>query len=929
MSNENVKTGAGSGDQPILLGQPNDPKLVGKVDLFTGPALDSAIAKLDAFVGGAFTESSDDEPFPFGIGSDDPEEATEILKEDARKDEAISESSVSVPEEISEDLEAADGLDRILERIDEEEGPAEETPSVRPLSLLDIEKRFETGEAVLTAPVSPIADILARTSDQPTDLDPDFYEDPGLASDLYGAEQMKEESDGVDMQRYDPLADLRDFDETLAGEETTEEEGLGEESHGDPDPISEEDDPFDAFDLIRDMGGPEPEQDDTGDVSETGQSYGLPEPTPFADTSGMAGFFTDDYPETSQGKTVDIDPEPDMILPEPEPETDPVVQDYDPQPTARRVTTSQGDESVLDSLFADLRWGGPSPSPSQEAERETTETAVLPEEEVGQVIEESVETPAETSSDAEPLTAKKGFIPSFMRPGGGPRPSIFPKPPVTGPEPDSASEADEMEARLETITKEPTDPVVEPISEQISDETEKETSLTHEWNDFEDKGGDLMPDTQETISVDAVDDPGSVDDIGGQSVQEQNGTKGKARKRLLMGVAAVAFLGVGLGGFLLMSGPDQPPVGSDATIIVRTPIGTEMAPPPVSGFEPRTTDFARPVEADASDQSADPIIAGSDSVTGDLVPADFAEASGDLTPSVPPTISEPDHQVQGEGGPISELSETLIPEVGTPGEPVLTPASDPEGGVLPVEIADLMREIRRPDSSEANTSSDQVVALEGRVAEMDMRLAEAADRSDALSSELTGLIDQITVALQRNSEQAERIDRMERMIRSQSAILGQIGQMEESLEQTQIVLLDVSARIGRVEGQNPADRDAVNRALSDLESRLQALTANMSILARMSIEGVDALRASGASSGTAGVRTSPERTETSGGSNTVFQTQQGGFRISSDAAGRVPANVKKDDFIEGYGYVLDVLPASDGQRLVVMENGSVLIPNAN
>jgi len=171
---------------------------------------------------------------------------------------------------------------------------------------------------------------------------------------------------------------------------------------------------------------------------------------------------------------------------------------------------------------------------------------------------------------------------------------------------------------------------------------------------------------------------------------------------------------------------------------------------------------------------------------------------------------------------------------------------------------------------------------------------------------------------------------MERLIRGQSAIMAQFGQMEESLEQTQVVLLDVSARIGAVEGQNPADRDAVNRALADIEGRIQALTANMSILARMSIEGVDALRAPNASAGSVGVQTAPQPSaQPPGGSDTVFRTETGGFRISSDAAGRIPPGVKKDDFIEGYGYVLDVLPASDGQRLVVMENGSVLVPAAN
>jgi hypothetical protein len=225
---------------------------------------------------------------------------------------------------------------------------------------------------------------------------------------------------------------------------------------------------------------------------------------------------------------------------------------------------------------------------------------------------------------------------------------------------------------------------------------------------------------------------------------------------------------------------------------------------------------------------------------------------------------------------------------------------------------------------------EQVEAIDSRLSDVEATTAAAQDRSVEISSELTGLTDQITALLQRDSDQAERLERMERLIRGQSAIMAQFGQMEESLEQTQVVLLDVSARIGAVEGKNPADRDAVNRALADIESRLQALTANMSIIARMSIEGVDTLRAPGASSATVGVQTAPQTTDQrAGGSDTVFRSETGGFRISSDAAGRIPPGVKKDDFIEGYGYVLDVLPASDGKRLVVMENGSVLIPEAD
>jgi hypothetical protein len=270
-------------------------------------------------------------------------------------------------------------------------------------------------------------------------------------------------------------------------------------------------------------------------------------------------------------------------------------------------------------------------------------------------------------------------------------------------------------------------------------------------------------------------------------------------------------------------------------------------------------------------------------------------------------------------------------ELLAPADPIEVTAPEEEFVPVPADVSELLAELsREPEApAPAGVSPEELKALEARLGEVEQARTEAEERASGLTEELTSLTDQITGLLQRDGEQAERLERMERLIRGQSAILAQFGQMEESLEQTQVVLLDVSARIGAVEGQNPADRDAVNRALSDVEERIQALTANMSILARMSIEGVDALRAPNASSGTVGVQTSPAASAPSGGTDTVFQSETGGFRITSDPAGRIGPDVAKDDFVEGYGYVLDVLPASDGQRLVIMENGSVLIPSAD
>jgi hypothetical protein len=291
---------------------------------------------------------------------------------------------------------------------------------------------------------------------------------------------------------------------------------------------------------------------------------------------------------------------------------------------------------------------------------------------------------------------------------------------------------------------------------------------------------------------------------------------------------------------------------------------------------------------------------------GEIVPAPEGRAFIPMPESSDPAVETAD--LQSSGGPGAG-------------------SSDP----VPADVSDLLAELNREPAAAApvGVSPEELEALKERIQEVERARTDAERRSDDLTDELTGLTDQITGLLQRDGEQAERLERMERLIRGQSAIRSQFGAMEESLEQTQVVLLDVSARIGAVEGQNPADRDAVNRALADVEERIQALTANMSILARMSIEGVDALRAPNASSGTVGVQTAPAAQDSSGGADPVFRSETGGFRISSDPAGRIPSDVEKDDFIEGYGYVLDVLPASDGQRLVIMENGSVLVPNGD
>jgi len=891
MSNDQRKTSGNAGDQPILLGAPNDPKLIGKVDLFTGAGLDTAIAKLDAFAGGAFAEGSDEDPFPFGIEA--PEETSPHAPETVRIPQGVEATGDPEPGSVEpdpEDVDAADGLDRILDTLAAEEVTDDLEPHASPVTLADLERRLDQGQEVPAAPVSPIADILARTGEIEADLDEGFYDDPGVPADLYGDEievrdlasedmEINEVEGDTDTAPYDPLSDIDAFD-NHEDDQVQESETL--DLDPDLDKVAPEDDIFGEMDATS--------EDASSDSTEAGFSYALPEPSPMGDPTGMGGLFAYDDPVqgvVATDEASDIDTEDDLFLrnfdendAEDDKGQDRVTdEDWGPIPAPIKRTPPATDGSVLDALMADLNKGAT--------------IAVAP--------EEAPDTP-----DAPGLESKgqgASALPGFLRPGA-----------VSG---------------LGRLSDE-RPPVLDVPQTEITD--------TRVWGRDPSPDAPTPPESQEREDDMPVED--AVDT--GEEVQVEGTsepvTPRSGRRRLLAGVAAVALVAAGFGAFVLMSEL----VPSGPVQIAQAPADQLPTPPITSTFDGLADTQQDPVVTletglvtlsspetsveEVSDPSLVTTTADVTTVQNEDPEADAPEETSPAAIAVPnwPVTSIPDLMGPGADPSITTPMVVAEPEV----EPEVGTATPDSSGV-PSEVADLMREIERADTPAPDTSSVLISEMQAQMAELEARLLVSQERSDAASSEMTGLTDQITGVLQRNSEQAERIDRMERLIRGQSAILAQVGQMEESLEQTQIVLLDVSSRIGKVEGQNPADRDAVNRALADVESRLQALTANMSILARMSIEGVDVLRATGASSGTVGVQTAPGGGDGTGGTNTVFQTQTGGFRISSDAAGRIPATVKKDDFIEGYGYVMDVLPASDGQRLVVMENGSVLIPGAD
>jgi hypothetical protein len=221
-------------------------------------------------------------------------------------------------------------------------------------------------------------------------------------------------------------------------------------------------------------------------------------------------------------------------------------------------------------------------------------------------------------------------------------------------------------------------------------------------------------------------------------------------------------------------------------------------------------------------------------------------------------------------------------------------------------------------------TSGSIFVEEGRVMKIEDDVTTIALRLDDLTGEVSKMSGLIMQSIERNSLISSRVESNERSLLGVSAILAEFIKVQESLDQTQIVLLDIAARVGSLETNNPADRDEVAEALEEINGEMVRLTANMAILARMTVNGSTAARAPAASATTSGVQTTQSSLPRAG-KDTVYDDGNQAAEGTTPPASTVPSDASKGDFIEGYGYVLDVVPASGNQNLVVMENGSVLV----
>ena len=469
----------------------------------------------------------------------------------------------------------------------------------------------------------------------------------------------------------------------------------------------------------------------------------------------------------------------------------------------------------------------------------------------------------------------------------------------------------------------------------------------------EDHAETVAPAVDAYPADDPVRDPASREDAGAGSEEAAPASQSSKKKRnTLLATASVFGLVILAGGYMaatgMLPGPGNsaPVVAVEDTVDTTAPLGepAEVAMSDIgSGTDAPAKADAEPVMEDgdpymalAGDEAA-----GDDDITDDL--GVIAEDDPDADPVVVPDDSS---EAPGEADTETDPGEVSLAELmGTGGTPSdqLSDMADPtldmtdipgEEGSDIDPIAALSAELDR--SRNRDTAKEDAVAAEAKATASgvaERRVIALEESLEALDTRMAGMADEmaqmnqlIVQTMERTSTMASRVESNERSLRGVSAILSEFAKVQESLDQTQIVLLDIASRVGSLEAADPANAGEVDRAIAELDKEIERLTANMSILARMTVNGVDKLEPAGGRSGGAPARSSAPASGGSG-TDTVFANEVGSpapAEAPTDPA--VPSDASPGDFVEGYGYVLDVVPASGDQNLVIMENASILVP---
>lgn len=197
-------------------------------------------------------------------------------------------------------------------------------------------------------------------------------------------------------------------------------------------------------------------------------------------------------------------------------------------------------------------------------------------------------------------------------------------------------------------------------------------------------------------------------------------------------------------------------------------------------------------------------------------------------------------------------------------------------------------------------SVEDFETLAGAVSTLNENLGELFSAIEDRDREIAALADQLSQAI-------ELARRAESLALAQNEVLVRFVAAEEKLDMAEHLIVDLSRRIAEVEVFDPADRGDVDTRLQRIDERLNGLTTDIGMVARMVLNG------------------SPQRIEGRQGSGQVFDRGRSDMRSPVADPANVPRDAAVGDFVNGYGAVLEVFQTSEGGRMIVMENGTVIL----
>jgi len=378
---------------------------------------------------------------------------------------------------------------------------------------------------------------------------------------------------------------------------------------------------------------------------------------------------------------------------------------------------------------------------------------------------------------------------------------------------------------------------------------------------------------EETLPVDVTDT-----DTNGTS-ESSEGVAPPAKGSRLPLIAASVVLAAALGFGLVNMGVI--PMGSGAS-----------APEVVASAKPASTGVPVPaadqsVTTDAGDPLSDDLAALRDTAP----PVATPEA-----PPMPNAADQLDRVAKGlEAAADGEIDDLFLPETAGP----LAGATD-----APVVTQDVLDALAT-DADVAETRA----AIDRMFADMQAMAAKAEEREAVIGSLQSRLAEIETLAR-----------RAETLALAQNEVIVDVVRLQEQMLTAEELIVDLSRRVAAIEAADPADRVSVDRSLEDLDRRISGLSRDVGLVARMTMNG-------SAAPLSMPVTATPRTSEPAApGAGAVYQDSNAKIGPTGSGAAGVPSGVKVGDFVDRYGYVLDIVPTSDGARLVVMENGSVIIP---